>query len=77
VQLVETTPLKTILLVLLVILLLPANERRVEVYLIKVTALIFIVALYPPLTIPLIAHALIRGTILFPEALPLDFNLRH
>jgi hypothetical protein len=48
-----------LLLVLLVILLLPANKRRAEVYLIKVTALIFIVALYPPLAIPLIAHAVI------------------
>jgi hypothetical protein len=53
------TPLKTILIVLLVILLLPANERRVEVYLIKATVLIFILTLYPPLGIPLIAHMLI------------------
>jgi hypothetical protein len=77
VQLVETTPLKTILLVLLIILLLPQNERREEVYLIKLTALIFIVTLYPPLGLPLIVHALVRGAILFPEAFPLGFNLRR
>jgi hypothetical protein len=77
VQLVETTPLKIILLVLLIILLLPANERRAEVYLIKVTAVIFILIIYPFLGIPLIIHALIRGAILFPEAFPLNFNLCH
>jgi hypothetical protein len=77
VQLVKVTPLKTIFIVLLVILLLPANKRRAEVYLIKATVLIFILLLYPPIGIPLITHALIRGTFLFPEVFPLNFNLRH
>jgi hypothetical protein len=64
-----------IIIILLVILLLPINERRTEAYLLKATVLIFILALYPILGIPLIAQALIQGTFLFPEAFPLNFNL--
>jgi hypothetical protein len=71
------TPLKTILIILLVILTLPICERRVEAYLLKATTLILILVLYPILGIPLIAQALIQGTFIYPEVFPLNFNLRH